>query len=170
MSDNSHAAMCVYCGKAVIYDTRQVTDMEAAHRQIVEHDQQCPKNPLVKQVDTMEAAVYALFGYLSEQHPDAAADVVRVFAGTTWEQVSKRLDGLALVPREISAATGHKAGMIGDFNESVEVMCSECEQDDPDPDCGECGGEFFYQQDVPVSWTTIKAIHKRIVEIAETPK
>ncbi len=77
-------------------------------------------------------------------------------------------EAMALVPQEITAITWHKAGMIGDFKESVEVMCSDCNQDDPDPECGECGGEFFYQQDVPVSWTTIKAIHRRIVEIAES--
>jgi hypothetical protein len=50
MSDNTHAAMCVYCGESIIYDTREVTDMAAAHAKIVEHDQQCSKNPLVGRV------------------------------------------------------------------------------------------------------------------------
>lgn len=54
MSDNTHAAMCVYCGDAIIYDTREVTDMAAAHAQIVEHDQQCPKNPLVARIAELE--------------------------------------------------------------------------------------------------------------------
>jgi len=75
--------------------------------------------------------------------------------------------GIALVPREITAETGHKAGMIGDFNESVEVMCSECCADDPDPECGECDGLFFCQQEVAISWPTLKAIHRRIVELSE---
>lgn len=51
MSDNSHAAMCVYCGEAIIYDTREVTDMAAAHAAIVEHDQQCTINPLVARIE-----------------------------------------------------------------------------------------------------------------------
>lgn len=51
MSDNTHAAMCVYCGEAIIYDTREVTDMAAAHAKIVEHDQQCDKNPLVARIE-----------------------------------------------------------------------------------------------------------------------
>jgi hypothetical protein len=50
----SHAAMCVYCGEAVIYDTREVTDMAAAHAKIVEHDQQCPRNPLVSRIAHLE--------------------------------------------------------------------------------------------------------------------
>ncbi|WP_447556387.1 hypothetical protein [Vreelandella sp. EE22] len=50
MTDNTHAAMCVYCGEAVIYDTREVTDMAAAHYQIMDHDQQCPRNPLVARI------------------------------------------------------------------------------------------------------------------------
>lgn len=54
MSNNTHAAMCVYCGDAIIYDTREVTDMAAAHAQIVEHDQQCPKNPLVARIAELE--------------------------------------------------------------------------------------------------------------------
>ena len=54
MSDNNHAAMCVYCGEAIIYDTRKVTDMAAAHAQIVEHDQQCAKNPLVARIAELE--------------------------------------------------------------------------------------------------------------------
>ncbi len=53
MSDNSHAAMCVYCGESIIYDTRKVTDMESAHRQIVYHDQQCPRNPLVARIGVL---------------------------------------------------------------------------------------------------------------------
>lgn len=53
MSDMEHAAMCVYCGKAVIYDTREVADMAQAHAQIVEHDQACPKNPLVAEISQL---------------------------------------------------------------------------------------------------------------------
>lgn len=54
MSDNTHAAMCVYCGEAVIYDTREVKDMAVAHAKIVEHDQQCFKNPLVARIAELE--------------------------------------------------------------------------------------------------------------------
>lgn len=52
--DKTHAAMCVYCGEAVIYDTREVSDMASAHAKIVEHDQQCPRNPLVARIAYLE--------------------------------------------------------------------------------------------------------------------
>lgn len=64
MSDNKHAAMCVYCGDSIIYDTREVTDMAAAHAQIVEHDQQCPKNPLVARIAELEEREQALAAYI----------------------------------------------------------------------------------------------------------
>lgn len=53
MSELEHAAMCVYCGKAVIYDTRKVSDMAQAHARIVEHDQSCPDNPLVAELSQL---------------------------------------------------------------------------------------------------------------------
>lgn len=54
MSDKTHAAMCVYCGEAIIYDTREVTDMAEAHAKIVAHDRVCPKNPLVARIAVLE--------------------------------------------------------------------------------------------------------------------
>jgi len=65
MDEPQHAAMCVYCGQAVIYDTRQVTDMAKAHAQIVEHDQSCPKNPLVAEIASLRQR-------LSESEADAS--------------------------------------------------------------------------------------------------
>ncbi|SES11608.1 hypothetical protein SAMN04487958_107152 [Vreelandella subterranea] len=64
MSDNTHAAMCVYCGETIIYDTRQVTDMADAHAKIVAHDQQCPKNPLVARIAEVEDREAALAAHL----------------------------------------------------------------------------------------------------------
>ncbi|MDT8895443.1 hypothetical protein RSO41_12330 [Halomonas sp. I1] len=76
-------------------------------------------------------------------------------------------EGMALVPREITAESGHKAGMIGDFHESVSMRCTECDPDDPDPDCEVCDGLVEFEGQAPVSWTTIKAVHRRVIEIAE---
>jgi hypothetical protein len=55
--DHPHAAMCIYCGEAVIYDTRAVTDMAAAHRTLMEHDASCARNPLAARVRELEAAL-----------------------------------------------------------------------------------------------------------------
>ena len=97
----------------------------------------------------------------------------------TWNRRAPP-EGMALVPREITAETGHKAGMIGDFSETVTMQCEICEGvgtiderlggeafSDPAATCPDCEGAGEYGLKVPVSWTTIKAIHDRIVEIAE---
>ena len=79
-------------------------------------------------------------------------------------------EGWYCVPVEITAESGHKAGMIGDFHESVSMQCTECDSGDPDPDCEVCGGSVEFEGRAQVSWSTIKAIHRRIVEIAAAPK
>lgn len=76
MSDNNHASMCVYCGDSIIYDTREATDMAAAHAQIVEHDQQCPKNPLVALIAELEERGAALAAHVEKVQRLADSDRV----------------------------------------------------------------------------------------------
>lgn len=71
--------------------------------------------------------------------------------------------GACLVPRAITAETGHKAGMMGDFTETIALDCVHCDAEG----CEECQDTGQHLQHITVSWTTIKAIHQRIVEIAE---
>jgi len=97
MSDNTHAAMCVYCGETIIYDTREVTDMAAAHAQIVEHDQQCPKNPLVGRI-----------AFLNQQNT------------ALQEQCDEYRDHLA----HIAEMTGN-SGDIGAAHEGVNAVIEE---------------------------------------------
>lgn len=97
MSDNTHAAMCVYCGESIIYDTREVTDMAAAHAQIIEHDQQCPKNPMVDRL-----------AFLNQQNT------------TLQEQCDEYRDHLAV----IAEMTGNK-GDIGAAHEGVNAVIEE---------------------------------------------
>lgn len=56
--------------------------------------------------------------------------------------------GYIMVPRELTAENGAKSALIGEFNE--EFGCLD-----------EDGDEQF--ANVPVTWTTIKAIHKKMV-------
>lgn len=80
-------------------------------------------------------------------------------------------EGMALVPREITAETGHKAGMMSEFSQSFPVQCDVCEGDGQsiaeDGPCANCEGAGEYVLKVNISWINIKAIHKRIVEISE---
>lgn len=75
-----------------------------------------------------------------------------------------------VMPRSLTAENGAKAVLLGEFSESVIVECPECngsgEIDRPwhgsDP-CESCD-EGKVKQDVPVSWTTIKAIYAAAVK------
>ncbi len=92
----------------------------------------------------------------------------------TWNRRTPP-EGMALVPREITAETGHKAGMMGEFSQSLPVMCEACDGDGEDEHddsgvCSDCDGAGEYVLNVNISWVTIKAIHRRIVEIAEGGK
>ncbi|NQY84457.1 MAG: hypothetical protein HRT34_06620 [Alcanivorax sp.] len=80
----NHAAMCIYCGDTVIYDTREVSDMEAAHRALMEHDQACAKNPLAQRVATLEREVR-----LARDGVAAAEDGVRA-AQTDYYEARRR--------------------------------------------------------------------------------
>lgn len=68
----------------------------------------------------------------------------------------------AKLPLELTAENGGKSLMIGEFSESVEMVCPEC-YDEPDQACEICQGRESYLHDVDVSWPTIKAIYQRVV-------
>lgn len=70
-----------------------------------------------------------------------------------------------LIPSELTAENGAKYLLIGEFNESIEMPCPECEGYDGDcDDCDICGGDKVYQQKILVSWSTIKEIYKKCVD------
>ena len=72
---------------------------------------------------------------------------------------------MVLLPDELTAENGAKALLIGEFSEQIAV-------ENPDYcGCGRC--DFCVEfpetpetifQDVPVSWSTIKLIYKKIIE------
>lgn len=53
MSESNRSVLCIYCGEAVIYDSRSVTDMAQARATLIEHDTSCRKNPLVAQLASL---------------------------------------------------------------------------------------------------------------------
>lgn len=59
-------------------------------------------------------------------------------------------DGYVLVPRELTAENGAKSALIGEFSETFDYM------DDEGDEC---------QAEIPVSWITIKRIHRKMVEL-----
>ena len=76
-----------------------------------------------------------------------------------------------IMPRELTAENGAKALLNGEFFERVEVDedCEACNGEGVIFDqvyCDVCDGEQTISKirEVPVSWTTIKAIYKKAVE------
>lgn len=70
--------------------------------------------------------------------------------------------GWVVVPKVLSAENGGKASLAGEFSETKTISCPECFGDE---DCESCDGSGQIEIKVPVSWTTIKAIWARGVEI-----
>lgn len=63
-----------------------------------------------------------------------------------------------LMPKELTAENGAKAALIGEFKETLDVYNPDYANDpDDEPE--------FIKHDVQISWTTIKKIYKRCVEL-----
>lgn len=72
--------------------------------------------------------------------------------------MSKENNRLVLLPYRLTAENGAKTLLSGVFYETITQTCPDCHADDPDYDCEICGGKVEYEQNVMVSWDTIKQI------------
>jgi len=78
------------------------------------------------------------------------------------------LSDLVMLPRTLTAENGAKALLSGEFAEHDRLECPECIEHGSNDTCETCSGNGYVTIDVPVSWITIKAIYKKIVEHYET--
>ena len=73
-----------------------------------------------------------------------------------------------MMPRELTAENGAKELLLGEFWETAPAACPECfggaDGDGEDDQCPNCNGTGEVSQDVPVNWTTIKAIYAKAVQ------
>ncbi|EBU3824397.1 hypothetical protein ABUN89_001493 [Salmonella enterica subsp. enterica serovar Bareilly] len=69
--------------------------------------------------------------------------------------------GLVMVPKKLTAENGAKSLLSGEFLETTFISCPECFTDE---ECESCDGSGRIKIEVPVSWTTIKAIWNKGVE------
>jgi len=75
-----------------------------------------------------------------------------------------------LMPAALTAENGAKALMMGEFEETISVECSECDGKGThiygfgSYKCEICDGDGFLTKKVPVSWTTIKEIYAMAVK------
>lgn len=61
----------------------------------------------------------------------------------------------AAAPAELTAETGHKYAMIGEFSEAIEVECTDANSEESE----------FFRQEVLISWDNIKRIYDRALEV-----
>jgi DnaJ-class molecular chaperone len=80
-----------------------------------------------------------------------------------------------MMPRELTVENGAKALLSGEFKESIEYPCPDCDGDGIDyqsslilgdflDDCSTCGGYGIIDVTTTVSWTTIKEIYAMAVK------
>ena len=72
-----------------------------------------------------------------------------------------------MMPKALTADNGAKAALSGEFFEAVEHGCTDCLGEDDD--CEICSGTGVYTESVAISWTNIKAIYKKAVELLGNP-
>ena len=79
---------------------------------------------------------------------------------TVMTQVSKTVDAVAqiLMPTELTAENGAKDLLIGEFFENLSLACQECDTEG----CIDCEGTGYTVIKIPVSWTNIKGIYKKL--------
>jgi len=79
-------------------------------------------------------------------------------------------NNVALMPRTLTAENCGKAGLMGEFFVSVQVACSQCDNEGTLSDgteCADCEGTGVLFEPHTIDWTTIKAIYVKAVEVCE---
>jgi len=64
------------------------------------------------------------------------------------------------VPRELTAENGAKAALLGEFSTASTQHCPECDGDG----CEDCSGQGYFQYEVLIDWTNIKAIFRAAIK------
>lgn len=71
-----------------------------------------------------------------------------------------------MMPKELTAENCAKAAFIGEFKEKAVFPCPCCIDGVNDgEECEECSGAGSFSISVPISWTNVKAIYKKAVEM-----
>jgi rRNA maturation endonuclease Nob1 len=68
------------------------------------------------------------------------------------------------MPRSLTAKNGSKYTFSGEYKIRIEMKCSACYFDEPDPDCEVCGGGIDYIHTETLELTLIKEIYAKAVE------
>ncbi|ENC7115865.1 molecular chaperone DnaJ [Salmonella enterica] len=108
-------------------------------------------------------AVLAVAGIQYERKGNACRAAMLQSFGNS-EQLNSPVipDGYVMVPKRLTAENGAKGVLSGEFSETKFINCPECFGDD---ECETCDGSGRIEITVPVTWTTIKAVWAKGVEL-----
>lgn len=70
-----------------------------------------------------------------------------------------------LMPRKFTAENGAKHALIGELYETFEAPCIDCS----DEDCELCNGAGFVTHRLEISWSVMKEIYNKAVEVLSIP-
>jgi len=114
-----------------------------------------PNEDMLAAGSAVDGGVYSIWKDMVGASPDAPLtapiEPICTTGGAEWVKV----------PRKLTAANGAKSALIGEFKEEYSVSCPECFGEE---ECETCDGSGRIHIEVPVSWTTIKAIWDMGVE------
>ena len=120
-----------------------------------------------KECDDYSAIHHNNCGVYRGAHPEEACKHHKPLIADSNAGANVPLDRLVM-PRALTAENGAKGLLMGEFYETIEFTCPDCdggEYHDLETDqCGTCKDTGQVTQEVPVSWTTIKAIYAKAVE------
>ncbi|HGB8253825.1 TPA: hypothetical protein ACIWEK_003432 [Salmonella enterica subsp. enterica serovar Enteritidis] len=164
-----------------------ITALETAEKRITELEAKLANPAPVSKTNKLDGAhfkpvadLYALCwepGDVVTYTPDSekASIWLNNYSGTCVQEYVKleRFQGVAsgnspvipddwvMVPKKLTAENGAKNVLSGEFLETTFISCPECFADE---ECESCDGSGRIKIEVPVSWTTIKAISIKGVE------
>lgn len=77
-------------------------------------------------------------------------------------------EGYVLMPKRLTAENGAKSLLLGEFKETIQMPCPECDGEGDD-ECLTCENMGEVPYDIPVNWENIKAIYEMAVEHLAAP-
>ncbi|NWO11777.1 hypothetical protein HLV40_15405 [Chromohalobacter salexigens] len=66
-------ATCIYCGHQVQHGSRHSATQQEAHKALIEHDRQCPKNPIAQELAVERERGDALAAHVELLHREGDA-------------------------------------------------------------------------------------------------
>lgn len=114
-------ATCIYCGFKIEHGIRHGATRDDAHQALIDHDRQCPKNPLVKELNALVEKRDSLSAELDEIIRDYETERYHRQAAERSEQaLAAHVERLAALWAAFLEAGDNKDGAAWDLQEAFQ--------------------------------------------------